>query len=192
MGNGVSSLIFTCRSGDKAVHGDAARTIPFAAQGVNAAQGYAKTGLWGAKYAGEAVNSIDKLAKENTIWGKGARGLKWAQTHVNPIIGACAAIKIAVADDKEKAVCTEVPGFFGMIAAESGFKKLQKTQTARKVVDSITKAAGKHGKIAAALVEGLAFASASIGGYMVASKLGEYALEGERAIKARKKLRALA
>lgn len=191
MGNGISSLIFAGRSGDQVVNGNTPRTITCVAQGVNAAEAYAKTGFVGSKTAEGLVNNIDKLAKEESIWGKGARGLKWAQTHVNPIIGACATIKIAMADDKEKALCTEVPGFLGMLAAESGFKKLQKTKTAQDIISNIAKIAGKHGKVAAAIVEGIAFAAASIGGYTVASKIGECAIEGERAIKARKKFEAI-
>lgn len=192
MGNGVSSIIFTCRSGDKAVSGDAPRVVTCAAQGVNTAEAYAKTGYAGAKAAGEFVSHIDKLAKEESIWGKGARALKWAQGHVNPIIGACALTKIATADDKEKALCTEVPGFFGMLASEGAFKNLQKTQTGQNLLAKIAKTGGKHGKVLAAVAEGVAFAAASIGGYIGAGKIGEYAIEGERAIKARKNLNMMA
>ncbi len=191
MGNLVSSAIFSCRSGNQAVDGNAPRAITCVAQGVNAAEGYAKSGLAGSKAAGAFVSNIDKMAKEDSIWGKTFKGVKWAQTHVNPIIGACAGIKIAMADDKEKALCTEVPGFLGMLAAESGFKALQETKAVKTFMENITKSAGKHGKVAAALLEGVSFAAASIGGYTAASKIGECAIEGERAIKARKKLDAV-
>lgn len=192
MGNGVSSLIFTLRSGDKAVNGDGGRVVTFAAQGVNAAESFAKTGVVGAKATERLVHNLDNVAKTETVWGKAARGLKWAQTHVNPIIGVCAATKVITADDKEKAFCTEVPGFLGMLAAEGQFKKFQKTPKALAILSKVNKAGGKYGKFLSACVEGVAFAAASIGGYITAGKIGEYAIEGERAIKARKRLEQLA
>lgn len=189
MGNGISSLIFTVRSGDKALGGDIGRVVTCAAQGVNTAESYAKTGCAGSQAAGKMIQNIDKIATTDSIWGKGARGLKWAQTHVNPLIGCSVGLKIALADDKEKAFCTDVPGFMGMLASEAAFKNLQKTKPAKNLLKNIAKIGGsKHGKLAAAIAEGLAFAAASIGGYMLAAKIGETAIEAERAAKARKNL----
>ena len=87
MGNVVSSLIFSARSGDKAINGDSGRTVTCAAQGFNAVESYSKAGMAGSKAAGQAVNYVDNLSKTDTIWGKTAKGLKWTQNHVNPIIG---------------------------------------------------------------------------------------------------------
>ena len=188
MGNGISSVVFSIRSGGKAVNGDKGRTAICAAQAGNAVEAYAQTGFAGSKAAGQAVSYVDNLAKTETIWGKGAKCFKWVQTHINPMIGIFTAIKIAVADDKEKAFCVEVPGFMGMVAAENAFKKLQKTDAAKNLLKGISNKCGSKGKICAAVVEGLGFAAASIGGYMIASKAGEYAIEGERALRAKKAL----
>lgn len=188
MGNGISSVIFSIRSGDKAINGDKGRTAICFAQAGNAVEAYAQTGFTGSKAAGQAVSYIDNLAKAETIWGKGAKCFKWIQGHINPMIGIFTGIKIAVADDKEKAFCVEVPGFMGMVASENAFKKLQKTDFVKNLLGKVAARGGKKGKICAAAIEGLGFAAASIGGYMIASKAGEYAIEGERALKAKKAL----
>ena len=189
MGNVISSVIFSARSGDKALHGDSGRSVTCLAQGVNAAEAYSKAGFAGSKAAGEAVHYIDDLAKTESIWGKGAKGLQWVRSNINPFIGVCAAVKVATAKDKEKAFCTEVPGFMGMLAAESAFKTFQKTKTAKSLFSKIASKGGAKGKVAAAVVEGVGFAAASISGYMIASKIGECAIEGERYLAAKKALK---
>lgn len=186
MGNGISSIVFFCRGTDKVANGEGARIVPTVAQGANTIQAAAKADVVGSKTACAFVNTIDDAAKTDSIWGKGAKALKWSQNHVNPLIGLCAGTKIVTSDDKQKAFCTEVPGFLGMLAAEGKFKQIQKTETAKNIVKNITEFGGKKGKFLAALTEGALFAATSIGGYMAASKVGEYAIEGERAIKARK------
>lgn len=192
MGNAVSSLIFTVRSGEKSVQGDLGRSVTFLAQGVNTAEAYAKTGAWGSKASEQLVSSINNIAASESALGKSARFIKWAQSHVNPIIGVCAVSKVVLADDKEKAFCTEIPGFLGMLAAESKFKKLQQTSNMKNIFKSIEKVGGKKGKFLSALVEGISFAAVSIGGYQLASKVGEYAIEGERALKAKRGVEAMA
>ncbi len=192
MGNGVSSTLFMFRGLDKVENGELPRFAPTIGQGVNTAKAVAGAEIIGSKAACGALHMLEEASKKQSIWGKTAKGALWASNHVNPLIGVCAGVKILTSDDKEKAVCTEIPGFAGMLAAESQLKKFQKTKTSKNMLAKISKAGGKHGKMLGAVVEGGLFAAASIGGYLASAKVGEYLIEGERALRARKSLEGLA
>lgn len=193
MANAISSAVFIGRGVDKVSEGELPRIAAVGGQAVAGLEAWGKYGLWGSKAAGAAVSYVDDLAKSESIWkSMTGKGLKFAQNNVNSIIGVCAGAKILTADDKEKAVCTEIPGFVGMLAAEKQFKKLKNTNTGRQMFSRIAQAGGKHGKLLATVVEGLAFAATSIGGYMLSAKAGECLIEAERSIFSNRKIDEMA
>ena len=183
----IKGTCFTARSGDKAASGELARTSTFVAQGANTVKAYGQTGFIGAKAAQSVTTAIANIAQGQGLAANRAKGVLWAQNHVNPLVGLCVGANILVADDKEKAFCEGVPGFMGMLGAENGFKALAKSNTGKEILTSIenwgTKIgkSGKVGKYLAVAAEGLGFVAASIGGYAGAAKIGGTALEHERA-----------
>lgn len=182
----IKGTCFTARSGDKAASGELARTSTFVAQGANTVKAYGQTGFVGAKAAQSVTTGIANIAQGKGIAANCAKGVLWAQNHVNPLVGVCVGANIIFAEDKEKAFCEGVPGFMGMLAAENGFKALAKSDKGKTILNSIetwgTKVgkSGKVGKCLAVAAEGLGFVAASIGGYTGAAKIGGSALEYER------------
>lgn len=182
----VKGTLFTARSGDKAVNGEIARTSTLIAQGANTVKTYGQTSFIGAKTAQSFTTGVADLAKGQGVLANCAKGLLWAQNHVNPLVGACVGVNILLADDKEKAAYEGIPGFLGMLGAEKGFKTFAKSNTGKNILTAIenwgTKVGkcGKAGKILATLTEGVGFVLASIGGYTGAAKLGGAVLENER------------
>ena len=180
---------FSLTNGQKVENGQTARVAPLAAQLANGVEAYGKTSFCGANLAKGISIGVGDLAKGKNALGYGAKGLQWAQSHVNPLIAGCVAIKVLTADDKEKAFCEDVPGLFGMFGAEKCYKALAKTEDAKNIFSTIEKygnkmfknsKGGRAGKILAAVTEGLGFVAVSIGGYAGAAKVGGTALEYER------------
>ena len=183
MGNGISTVTFFCRGGDKVANGEVARIAPTAAQGFNLVKYTANTrsNNFATNAAKGIVNHVDDAAKASSIWGEGARALKWASTHVNPLIAGCAAVKVITADDKERALGENGVGFASMLLAEKGVNKLQKTKGFRELMRKICKSkAGKHARLITVLLAGGTFAAASITGYTLGSKVGGAAIDKYR------------
>ena len=129
----IKGTLFTARSGDKAASGEIARTSTFLAQGANTVKVYGQTGFVGAKAAQSITTGISDLAKGQGALANCAKGLVWAQNHVNPLVGLCVGANILLSDDKEKAAYEGIPGFVGMLGAEKGFKSLAKSNTGKTV-----------------------------------------------------------
>ena len=175
---------FSYTNGQKVEAGQGARIAPMFAQMANGIEAYGKTGFIGANAAKGIGMGISELSKGKTVLGYAAKGLQWGQSHVNPLITGCVALKILTADDKEKALYEDGSGLLGMFAAEKGYKKLAKSNTAKNIFAAIEKQgskifknSGKAGKICAAVAEGIGFVATSIGGYAGASKIGGTVLE---------------
>lgn len=184
--NLIKGTLFTARSGDKAASGEVARTSTLLAQGANTVKTYGQTSFIGAKTAQSITTGISDFAKGQGALANCAKGLLWAQNHVNPLVGLCVGVNILTADDKEKAAYEGIPGFVGMLGAEKGFKIFAKSNIGKGALTAIenwgTKVGkcGKAGKILAAVTEGVGFVLASIGGYTGAAKIGSAVLENER------------
>ncbi len=181
--------VFSCTNGQKVENGQSARVLPMCAQIGNGIEAYGKTSFIGANAAKGVGLGVAELAKEKNALGYAAKGFQWMQSHVNPLITGCVAIKVLTAEDKEKSFCEDVPGLGGMFCAENGYKKLAKTDKAKEVFKTVehfgnkvfkNSKGGRAGKILAAVTEGLGFVAVSIGGYAGAAKVGGSALEYER------------
>ena len=181
----MTGLIFGVRNWDMACNDNGARGLVAVGQGVKAVQGCSELGSKGATKVVNYLNNGSWIGKTGNFLAK----------YVNPVIVGASAVKIATADDKEKALCTVAPGIGAMFAGEKAFKTLVKTAPAQNILSKIAAVGGKGskmGKILAVAAEGAAFATASILSYMAGSKTGEYALNKEREIKAQNKLNTLA
>lgn len=185
MANFMTGAIFASRNWDMACNDNGARVAVAAGQAVKTTQGLSEIGF---RPAENAVSYMETAAKEGSLLAKSAKFLANA---VNPLIVGASAIKVAVADDKEKALCTVAPGIGAMFAGEAAFKSFVKTAPAQEVLSKIASVGGKGGKwgkILAVGTEGVAFATASILSYAGGAAVGEYAINKERELKAQNKM----
>lgn len=156
MANAVASAIFTLRNADKAV-----KTNNPLRGGVALANG--------AKVAGSVTHTTAAQTAS-----------KFAGKIVNPLLVASCAYNVIKSDDKVKTAATSGAGLVGMFFCENQMKNGKVGKWVHQGADWLMKKCTKNAKaqsIGASILTGLAFVTASIGGYELASKGGEKAVD---------------
>ena len=156
MANAVASMIFTMRNADKAV-----KTNNPLRGGVALANG---TKVAGSVSHASAVQTASK----------------WAGKIVNPLLIASCAYNVYKSDDKVKTGVSSAAGLTGMFLCEGQMKKGKIGNWVKQGANWLMKKCTKNVKaqnIGTSILTGLAFVAASIGGYELASKAGESAVD---------------
>lgn len=194
--NPLSTLIFFLRGGEKYKNGQTERAIPMTAQGGSLFDTAAKMDHPIGKAVDDAIKAIDSfLPGENVA----TKALNISGKVVNPLLIGAAGFRVAKADDKEKALYTEISGLAGMFGAE----KLMKTEPVKEFVEkgsskliknsvsfmaknvdcfkNLEKSENKFVKIGAFVASGVAFAAASILGSTAGAEIGTNIINEKRA-----------
>ena len=156
MANAVASTIFTLRNADKAI-----KTQNPLRAGVAVANG--------AKVAG-SVSHATAVQTASRVAGK----------VVNPLLVASCAYNVYKSDDKVKEAAKSGLGLAGMFFCENQMKKGQAGKWVSKGANWLMQKCTSNVKaqnIGTTILCGLAFVIASIGGYELASKAGESAVD---------------
>ena len=156
MANAVASAIFTLRNADKAV-----KTQNPLRGGVAIANGARVAGRF------SHVSAVQSASK-------------WAGRVVNPLLIASCAYNVYKSDDKIKTGVSSAAGLTGMFICENQMKNGKIGKWVRQGAEFLMKKCTKNVKaqrIGTAILTGLAFVTASIGGYELASKGGEKAVD---------------
>ena len=214
----VSSGIFSSRRANKGA--EALTTNPFVSamnfdiasgQAANAAKGVANIAKQSSNSVASSIVSAEKAIKDLSNSGKFMNGLSkvinFTADHINPLIVATGAVKVATADDKAEAFSREGIALGAMFGSEAlakryiGMPKVEKDAVSGKKVtitregwyrDSayLTKQAeafkdycatkkvfNKSLKFLPSALKGLAFVTASIAGYQLGLSAADYILE---------------
>lgn len=156
MANAVASMIFSVRNADKAM-----KTHNPLRGGVALANG------------ARAAGSITHASAAQTA-------SKWAGKIVNPLLVASCAYNVLKSDDKVKTAASSGAGLAGMFFCENQMKNGKVGKWVHQGADWLMKKCTKNAKaqsLGASILTGLAFVAASIGGYELASKGGEKAVD---------------
>ena len=210
MAGPIASVIFIGRGLDKVQHGDISRAPVVAAQVGSLVNNAKVDGVFKQisalddiipKASDAAVQVVTTGTAETTtknIINFGSKALDVAGKLVNPLIIASTGVHVLVSDDKEKTLYTEGLGLAGMFTAEKimkdkaikeGIKDTAETVMSKlvdwlanntKLIKDISKTKSSALKIGALIATGIAFAAASIGGYMFGSKLGSSIIDEKR------------
>lgn len=190
MGNAISSLIFTFRSGKKAKNGDIGRAPIAVGQAKNAFTEISKFDNI-AGNATKAATSIFTSSKLNDCKALKYTGkaVNFVSKNINPLICVSSGIKIAKSDDKVKTGLVEIGALSGMFMGEGLMKKYQDNIFTSKNVEKIVQKAMDKGifktlgkkilssnapKDIALITKGLAFVGASISSYALGEKAGTH------------------
>lgn len=184
----VASTIFAYRNAEKTKNGDLGRSVVTVGQCTGVFKEVAKYDNIFAATARSALKAFQDVAKDNKALGYAGKCLQFTADHVNPLICASGALKVAMSDDKVHTGIVEASALAGMFAgealmkehltgvfSETAFKSAAKKAADKNIMKSFaeTVLTSKYTGKAAGILKGIVFVCGSIASYAVAQKVGE-------------------
>ncbi len=189
----VASTIFAYRNAEKTKNGDLGRSVVTVGQCTGVMQEVAKYDNTFSATARSAVNVFEELAKNSKALGFAGKCLQFTADHVNPLICASGALKVAMSDDKVHSGIVETAALCGMFAGEAfmkdnfngvfnekTFKNLATKSSNNGILKPLADAVknSKYTGKAASILKGVFFVCGSIASYAAAQKAGEHYADG--------------
>ncbi len=188
----VASTIFAYRNAEKTANGDIGRSVVTVGQCTGVFKEIAKYDNIFAAGARSALKAFQDVSKESKALSFAGDCLKFTADHVNPLICASGALKVAMSDDKLHTGFVEAAALSGMfvgealmketftdIFTENSFKNLAKKASDKGVLKQFAELVqnSKYTGKVASILKGILFVGGSITSYALAQKAGEFYAE---------------
>ena len=189
----VASTIFAYRNAEKTKNGDIGRSVVTVGQCTGVMQEISKYDNAFSSTARSAVSVFENLAKNSRALGFAGKCLQFTADHVNPLICASGALKVAMSEDKVHTGIVEAAALAGMFAGEAfmkdnfngvfseeSFKAIAKKAPSKHILKPFADAVqnSKYTGKAASILKGIFFVCGSIASYAAAQKLGNHYADG--------------
>ena len=189
----VASTIFAYRNAEKTKNSDLGRCVVTVGQCTGVMQEISKYDNAFSATARSAVNVFEELAKNSKALGFAGKCLQFTADHVNPLICASGALKVAMSEDKVHSGIVETAALCGMFAGEAFMKDNFNGVFNEKTFKNLAVKASDNGILkpladtvknskytgkAASILKGVFFVCGSIASYAAAQKAGEHYADG--------------